>query len=288
MSQSLEYLRTPLIEVEKYLNMLEARKTLVNKKRKEMDKEIQNSLDSYRFIESEKNSVIRYQEKMAELTNLKSQFVKTESFLNESVQKILKKMEEDGFVNTKDGRNALTQVGFMATHLREVHCLVFAKMLENNRFDDLDARQIVSVFSCFTNVNVSDEKKSFRPTTRNTVVKNIIEDISKSYNSYQEFETENNSFTGVDYTIHYDLIDALLAWCDCESAPECKLVIQNLEENKGVFLGEFVKAITKINNISGEMEKIAESIGNVALLSKLRDIPRMTLKFVATNQSLYV
>jgi len=36
------------------------------------------------------------------------------------------------------------------------------------------------------------------------------------------------------------------------------------------------------------MEKIAESIGNMALLSKLRDIPRMTLKFVATNQSLYV
>ena len=288
MSQSLEHLRTPLIEVEKYLNMLEARKTLVNKKRKEMDKEIQNSLDSYRFIETEKNSVIRYQEKMAELTNLKSQFVKTESFLNESVQKILKKMEQEGFVSSEDGTNTLTQVGFMATHLREVHCLVFANLLEQNRFDDLDARQIVSVFSCFTNVNVSDEKKSFRPTTKDTLVKNIIEDIAKSYNNYQDFETENNAFTGVDYTIHYDLIDAVLAWCDCESAPECKVVIQNLEQNKGVFLGEFVKAITKINNISGEMEKIAESIGNMALLSKLRDIPRMTLKFVATNQSLYV
>ena len=288
MSQSLEHLRTPLIEVEKYLNMLEARKTLVNKKRKEMDKEIQNSLDSYRFIETEKNSVIRYQEKMTELTNLKSQFVKTESFLNESVQKILKKMEQEGFVSSEDGTNTLTQVGFMATHLREVHCLVFANLLAENRFDDLDVRQIVSVFSCFTNVNVSDEKKSFRPTTRDNKVKNIIEDISKSYNSYQDFETENNAFTGVDYTIHYDLIDAVLAWCDCESAPECKVVIQNLEQNKGVFLGEFVKAITKINNISGEMEKIAESIGNMALLSKLRDIPRMTLKFVATNQSLYV
>lgn len=288
MLQSLEHLRTPLIEVEKYLNMLETRKTLVNKKRKEMDKEIQNSLDSYRFIETEKNSVIRYQEKMTELTNLKSQFVKTESFLNESVQKILKKMEQEGFVSSEDGTNVLTQVGFMATHLREVHCLVFAKLLEHNRFDDLDTRQIVSVFSCFTNVNVSDDKKSFRPTTRDTIVKNIIEDITKSYNNYQDFETENNAFTGVDYTIHYDLIDAVLAWCDCESAPECKVVIQNLEQNKGVFLGEFVKAITKINNISGEMEKIAESIGNMALLSKLRDIPRMTLKFVATNQSLYV
>jgi superfamily II RNA helicase len=250
MLHSLDHLKTPLIEVEKYLNMLEARKTLVNKKRKDMDREIQNSLDTYRFIETEKNSVIRYQEKMAELTNLKSQFKTTESFLNESVQKILKKMEQEGFVSTEDGRNNLTQVGFMATHLREVHCLVFARLLEHNQFDHLDARQIVSVFSCFTNVNVSDEKKSFRPSTREGMVKTIIEDVTKSYNSYLDFETENNAFTGVDYNIHYDLIDAVLSWCDCESAADCKAVIQSLEQNKGIFLGEFVKAITKINNIS--------------------------------------
>ena len=288
MAQSLEYMRTPLIEVEKYLNMLEARKTLVNKKRKDMEKEIQNSLNFYKFIDSDKLTVIKYQEKMVELTNLRTQFKTTESFLNENVQRILKKMEDDGFVNTTDGVNTLTQVGFIATHLREVHCLVFAKLLEQNRFDELDARQLVSIFSCFTNVNVNDEQKSFKPSTRDNVLKNVIEDIRNSYNSYQDFETENNAFTGVDYNIHYDLIDAVLNWCDCESAPECKQILQILEQTKGIFLGEFVKAITKINNISGEMEKIAESFGNMALLSKLKDIPRMTLKFVATNQSLYV
>jgi hypothetical protein len=130
--------------------------------------------------------------------------------------------------------------------------------------------------------------KSFRPNTRDSQVKTIIEKISELYNYYQDFETEQNTFTGVDYNIHYDLIDYVQAWARCESAAECKTIIQNLEANKGVFLGEFVKAISKINNISSEMEKIAESIGNMALLSKLRDIPQITLKFVATNQSLYV
>jgi len=288
MSQGLEYLITPFIEIEKYLNMVEAVKTLVNKKRKDMDKEIQNSLNAYKFMETDKHSVIKYRGKMMELSNLRTNFKTTESFLNESVQKILKKMETDGFIKSEEGTQSLTPVGFMATHLREIHCLVFAKLLEQDRFNELDARQIVSVFSCFTNVNVSDEQKSFRPSTRDVAVKNMIEDITKSYNSYQDFETENNTFTGVDYTMHYDLIDAVLAWCDCESAPECKAVIQTLEQNKGIFLGEFVKAITKINNISTEMEKIVESIGNIELLSKLRDIPRLTLKFVATNQSLYV
>ena len=77
-------------------------------------------------------------------------------------------------------------------------------------------------------------------------------------------------------------------WCECESAVECKLILQTLEAEKNIFLGEFVKAILKINNVAGEMEKIAESVGNIALLHKLKEISLLTLKFVATNQSLYV
>ena len=288
MSQSLEYLRTPVIEIEKYLNMIEAHKTLVNKKRKDMEKEIQSIADTYKFIETDKLSFIKYREKMIELSNVKREFQITESYLNENVDKILKKMVDDGFVNTEDGVNNLTRVGFMATHLREVHCLVFAKMIDKNFLDDIDSRQMVAIFSCFTNVNVSEEQRSFKPNTKDKSVKNFIEEVAILYNHYQDFETENHTFTGVDYNIHYDLIDSVLNWCECESVTDCKIILQSLEENKGIFLGEFVKAITKINNISAEMEKIAESIGNISLLSKLRDIPRLTLKFVATNQSLYV
>ena len=36
------------------------------------------------------------------------------------------------------------------------------------------------------------------------------------------------------------------------------------------------------------MEKIAEMTGNIAFLSKLKEIPGQTLKYVVTNQSLYV
>jgi len=36
------------------------------------------------------------------------------------------------------------------------------------------------------------------------------------------------------------------------------------------------------------MEKIAENMGAIEFLSKLKNIPAMTLKFVATNQSLYI
>jgi hypothetical protein len=66
------------------------------------------------------------------------------------------------------------------------------------------------------------------------------------------------------------------------------LVLQRLASEKEIFLGEFVKALLKINNIGAEMEKIAEMVGNIEFLSKLREIPNLTLKYVVTNQSLYV
>jgi len=88
--------------------------------------------------------------------------------------------------------------------------------------------------------------------------------------------------------MHYDLIEYTMKWYDCENAEECKSLLQTMLSEKEIFLGEFVKAILKINNISSEMERIAENIGAIGFLRELRNIPLNTLKFVVTNQSLYV
>ena len=64
--------------------------------------------------------------------------------------------------------------------------------------------------------------------------------------------------------------------------------MQKIANEKEIFLGEFVKALLKINNIAAELEKVAEYIGNIELLHKLKEIPQKTLKYVATNQSLYI
>jgi hypothetical protein len=94
--------------------------------------------------------------------------------------------------------------------------------------------------------------------------------------------------TGSDYTLHYDLLNYVEDWTECECIEDCRAVLSRLGEEKEIFLGEFVKALLKINNISCEMEQIAEQMGNMEFLSKLKKIPELTLKYVVTNQSLYV
>ena len=116
----------------------------------------------------------------------------------------------------------------------------------------------------------------------------MVINATDEFEKCQNFEAEMQLVTGIDYSIHYDLLEYMVQWCDASNIEECKLVLQEIEREKGVSLGEFVKAILKINNISSEIEKITESIGNIGLLSKLREISGLTLKFVATTQSLYV
>ena len=147
---------------------------------------------------------------------------------------------------------------------------------------------MVSLFSCFTNITVSDELKAIVPKSDDTELVKIINDVKLKYDYYYDKEVELRINTGVDYNMHYDLIDYVNTWCKCECVEDCKFFLQQIEGEKEIFLGEFVKALLKINNISCEMEKVAEFLGNIPLLSKLREIPKITLKYVVTNQSLYV
>ena len=307
MSETIKHLKTPIETINEYNDCLEKRPGTVNKKRKDVDRQIQNILDNYKFIETEKAVIIKYNQKQSELSILQKEYNDIQKYLDNNVLVIVDLLENDDFLseseplendntntNTNDNTNdnkvnyKLTQKGHIATHLREVHCLVFADLINKEMLDDLTSRQLVAVFSCFTNVSVQDELKALLPKSDNKTIENMVVKIKEMYDEYQQKELKNKINTGTDYNIHFDLLDYVIKWCDCDSIEECKFLLQTLEKEKGIFLGEFVKALLKINNISSEMEKVAELTGNIQFLSKLKEVPTMTLKYVVTNQSLYV
>jgi superfamily II RNA helicase len=292
MNETIKHLKTPIEIVKEYIECIEKRPNTVNKKRKEVDRQIQNILDNYKFIESEKSIIIKYNEKQTELQSLQKDCNNVEKYIDNNVLTIINLLERDGFVSeanvSEEIKYELTQKGHIATHLREVHCLVFADLIDKEILDNLTSRQLVSIFSCFTNVSVQDELKAIIPQSDNKIIQNMMIKIQGIYNEYQQKEVDNKINTGTDYNIHFDLLDYVIKWCDCDSIEDCKILLQTLEKEKGIFLGEFVKALLKINNISSEMEKIAELTGNIQFLSKLKEISTMTLKYVVTNQSLYV
>ena len=315
-------MRTPRDIIHQYMELQEKKDKYANKKRKEIEKDIQKIKDEYKYVDQDLITVEKWNKQLEELRDLKKQYDGLNNYVSNDVENVLYLLREDGFLETLTSITKVSEVtvdatvfddkiestinevkvvsettekievltlkGKMASQLREVHCLVFARLLEDDILYKLTPVQLIVLFSCFTNISVQDGVEDFTPYTEDIVVKDIINTINNMFSDYQQTEIDYKINTGADYNIHYDLISYVEEWTQCEDVETCKLLLQRLAEEKGIFLGEFVKALLKINNISAEMEKIAEMTGNIEFLSKLREIPNLTLKFVVTNQSLYV
>ena len=284
-------LRTPKEIIEEYIDLQNKRPQSVNKKRKEIERRLEQIKDNHKFIDQDRVTLEKLVLKEEQINQLQNELDSMNNYFNSEVQSVLKLLTNDGFIEgdlNDETTLKLTLKGKFASQLRETHCLVFSRLFEDKIIDHLTSKQLVSLFSCFTNISVQEEYKDNFPKTDDTDLKDIVQLVTNLYSEYQEKEIVNKINTGVDYTIHYDLLKYVDDWCGCENIEDCKILLQKLGSEKEVFLGEFVKALLKINNISAEMEKISEMTGNIAFLSKLREIPNMTLKYVVTNQSLYV
>jgi antiviral helicase SKI2 len=242
--------------------------------------------DDYKTLKQDIRYYRNIYEKEKEINNLQQEMVYLNKFFHSGVERVLDLLREEGFVEDK---TTLTLKGKIAAQIRETHCLVFATLLESNKLDNFTSKQLVALFSCFTNISVQEDNKSFFPDSDDKLVNEAVKNIVELYKKYMDIELKRDINAGIEYNVvHYDLLNYVEEWYTSTDIESCKLVLQNIGKEKGIFLGEFVKALLKINNICSEMEKIAEMTGNIFLLSKLKEIPDMTLKYVVTNQSLYV
>jgi len=278
-------LRTPTSVLQEYINLQKNNDMFSNKKKKEVTKKMKDIEDDYKFLKQDIVSYKRIYEVQDKIQKLEKEEEKLNKYFHSGVQKVIDLLIEEDFI---EETTVLTLKGKIAAQLKETHCLIFANLIMNNKLEHLSSKQLVALFSCFTNISVQEDFKSYFPNSNDDQVNKIVNKVNEMYTVCQDIEQKRNINTGMDYTIHYDLLNYVEEWCIADNVEDCKLLLQKIGSEKEIFLGEFVKALLKINNISCEMEKIAEMTGNIAFLSKLKEIEKMTLKYVVTNQSLYV
>lgn len=279
--------KTPVNSITEYIELKKKQMVSFNKARRETERAMQKITDAHHNIEKEVEIYKKHMVNVTEHQAITNKIARIESSIDDNVLLVLELLEKWNVIE-KQEKPELTLLGHVAKQLREIHCLVFAELLVTPAFRSLTTVELVAIFSCFTNISVSTEQKANLPISKNETVKQYITNINEKYNEYRQIEIKNGIDTGIDYYIHFDLIDYIMDWCECESEQDCKLLLQQVQLNKGIFLGEFIKAVLKINNISAELEKVAETLADIEFLSKIKQIPELTLKFVATNQSLYV
>jgi hypothetical protein len=149
---------------------------------------------------------------------------------------------------------------------------------------------MVGFLSCFT--NIAKVKEDFYCENNNNNNKNILDSfhfIEEKFKEYEYWEEQNYIDMGNKELINNQMIPYFIKWCECLNGEECRLILKEIESDLEISAGEFVKMLLKINNMALEFEKVCELYSHLLPLKHcFSQIPSLTLKYIATNQSLYV
>ncbi len=162
----------------------------------------------------------------------------------------------------------VSPTGLAARCFKEVNCLAFSVVLTRHSelFKALTAVELVGFLSMFAFDKEEDD--ACQSINNNPAVMKLVEVFEKDFGM----------------ALNGEKVDCFMDWCVAIDDTECKRIIAD----SGMYGGEFIKAVLKINNICQEMDKASEIYGYTWLSKMLSEIPAMTLKSIVTAQSLYL
>jgi superfamily II RNA helicase len=275
---------TPIDIIDNYLELSTKLESTTNgNQRKKLVRQLDDIKESHKFLTKDIEIILSNKKKLKDIQILEEEINNTNNFFINNINYIYSFLKDEGFINED---NTLTLKGQYGSIIKEVNCLVFSKLIFNNTLNNLTPIQLVGLFSCFTEIRVSSDLKQNDPSncSYDEDLNLLITNIFKEYEYYEQKEFYT---TGLKYNKHVDIINESINWCNCTNYDECCQIIKLLE-NKNIFLGEFCKALLKINNIADELIKLSKFTNNIELENKLSQIRDLTLKYIICNQSLYV
>ena len=173
--------------------------------------------------------------------------------------------------------------------IQEVNSFVMSDLLFNtNNFKNLNECELISLLSCFTSLTIQEKYKCYTVDGVSNKLQEVIKTIEPLYNKYYDEELRYDLDTGAEWDINYDLVKVMQEWYYADDELTCKTILQYLQNEKEIFLGEFVKTLLKITNIVNELIKVSQLLCDIELESKLKNCNEKIMKYVVTNQSLYI
>lgn len=267
-----------------------------SKKKKILAREMDNLKEEYPNLLNDAGSFVLLEKKKTDILKKETRIGQLKNYVYEQVVRVCSLLKLHGFLMIYDS-NILTPTinGYICSHVAEVHgpIWVYSMVTSWNYFENFSAKQLVGLFSCATDVKVNDEFETSVPDTKDLFLKERLLEMKKLHNTFAKDEDRLEINTGIRYDdiFSFSIVEESMNWCDCKTEEDCKLFIQENLHKKGIALGDFTKAILKIANIAKELRSLYEleyCNTQTGWLHKLTTIEELVLKYMATNQSLYV
>jgi len=279
------YLKTSREALQTYADCFVKMQYSVNKKKKELDAIIRKVLGENPNLEKDYVYYIDYLRLENALEETKRHLNKHKLYVTDLVQRLLDILVEVGVIQPTDDNKYTLIAGVVS----EINPILITYLCDKwNNFEDFKPTDLVAFFSLFTDVRVHDEYRVY-PGFTTYCEEEFMNDTIKSFEKLREslIITEQShqvcvKESGLD-GFCYDLLDFMYDWCDCRDEFECKVLIMEMD-SRGISVGDFTKAVLKISTIAREFSETT----CVELKHKLSEIDGLILKYVATNQSLYL
>jgi superfamily II RNA helicase len=268
--------------------------TFVNKKKKEKQRELENLETEYPSISEDAKLVQKLDSLVAMKKKEEDHLCFLETYMETQIEKVRTVLQENDYIGFD---RTLSTLGSIAAKMSEVHPLVWSKCITTkwNYLSGFSTKQIVGILSCITDIKIPEEHKRYSILTLkqekvDVFLQERLKELQEEYAKFEQIECDRQLRTGMNYldVIAFDILEESMKWCDCNSEEECKTFISTELSKKDIGVGDFTKAMLKIATVAREWSVIPEIMENVDLSYKLSQVDTMVLKYIATNQSLYV
>lgn len=266
-----EYLSTPRDQLACYYDLMHKAQMATNKKRKEIDSHIRKLKDTWKYLDKDIVYYREYIKLLAKRDDISVNIENNDAFVEATVKNLKSVMTEFGLIND----NVFTERGQIVSNIAEINPVLFSLIYE--RIVDYSPVELVTFFSMFVDVRVSEDNRVH--SSEIDFVK-MLESAATTLQNAENLRGIHMKDNGLN-NFCYDLLEIMPLWCECVDENQCKQLLSQIP----ISIGDFTKAILKISTICRE---VMSAIDITCLKHSLSQVDGLILKYVATNQSLYL
>jgi len=298
-----------------YLHIQQELPQSINKRRKEIQRDLQNLQYTFPEIDTWATQYLQTIEWDKKHQKILAQMKKNEHQIQQQIQQVLDILQHRDFIHSsvsvsaaeedpKDKQYFLQPLGQIAAPLSEMPALLFAHTLP--RLKHLDTLDWILLFSCFTGTTKQSQNQSqqtplsafgAKPIKNDALeqLQQILHDeFRPQISHYQTEELQREMDTGISYEEYLQplLAPVLCEWVGCEKEEDCQWVLQQ-KMPESVSTGDFNKSVLKIIAMAKQLESTLLQIegGNhewLEIIAALSKVESKLAKYVISCQSLYV
>ena len=214
-----ESFKTPKFEIDNLIQSKEKITMVKPKQRRRIQNEINTLTGTYKHIGREVEKTEQIIRIKKDIESLKQRITNINYYIIEFVKCVNNILIDNNFiaVNTEEETDketlTVTHKGLIAANMQEVHGLSFAELFtrsKGNMFQNLTGKQLAIVFSCFTNIRISDMYRDGYIKTDDTIVIDVIKELENMHNKYHERETHLRLNRSFDYDISCDMVSFVM------------------------------------------------------------------------------